>query len=62
MAIKNKTTYKHGGKAEYKDLHDLSQKDYDKAVRKNYKGGGKMSSRYSSSYSHGGKFDRKQYD
>lgn len=47
MAKKNKKMYKHGGRAENENLHNLSQKEYDKAV-----GGGTTSY----SYKHGGKF------
>ena len=51
MAKKIKKMYKHGGKAEYKKLHGLSQKEYDKAVR------GKKAA----AYKHGGRF-RPQHD
>ena len=53
MAKKNKTktSYKHGGRAEYASLHGLSQKEYDKAVR----------GRKAAAYKHGGKF-RPQHD
>ena len=46
MAKKRKASYKHGGKPEYEHLHNLSQKEYDKAVGKtSYKYGGKLKSR-----------------
>ena len=51
MAKKNKKMYKHGGRTEYTKLHDLSQKEYDKAVR------GKKAA----VYKHGGNF-RPQHD